>query len=759
MGGSSKKPKQDVTDYYLSMHYGICHGPVDEIKNLVLGEKSVWKGSVTDSSDIFVNRRNMLGGNKKEGGYEGLVSVLQGEPNQVLPPELSAKLGPTGRVPGFRGVLSLFFHGGLTVGRFARLRHGGFYWGSNSPYIRDLWVKLFRSPKGFYPAKALIERRPGDPDFDVNPAHMIYECSTNNEWGAGVPPSMIDMLSMQAAADKLYDEGFGLSMIWTGQQQIQVFIDIILNHIDATFEIDPRSGLYALNLVRDDYVVNDLPELTPDNFKLTNFSRRSWEETVNEINVTWLNPVNEEEENVTYHDLGNIAQQGGNIISETLDFTGIRTPELAMRVAQREGARRGAPLAGVEGVANRVAWGWMPGDVVLLTWPKLGIYRVPVRLGTVDRGSPGNPGIKITAVEDVFSLPTNSYARPPLTEWVDTSVEPFPLSLVHTVDVPFFMAAQDVGVEDAAAVEYPASATAVLAATPVTDAYGFELFYKGVDFVGDTTFLDIGSKSLTPHAKLPQAMVKEAVSVIGALDDVLGFADIDVGSILWVGTQGTDHELMLITDVGDTSGNLTLRRACLDTVARAWPANTPVWLYDASLDIEDDIERSEGEVINYRLLTATSKGRLPLADAPDVTHTVFSRMTRPYRPANVRIWDTLWPGVVAGYAPATMVKWSNRNRLLETDQLYAWTFGNIVPETDSTVTLQLLNSNNAVLNTFNGLTGTSKEVDLSGVTGPTASIVVWSERDGLQSYQKEKHTFDVAGYGMSYGNYYGGYGG
>lgn len=743
MGSSKKKAKQDVTDYYLSMHFGVCHGPVDEVKGLIVGEKPVWNGSVSGNGTISVQRRNMLGGNKKEGGYEGPVAVLQGAANQVLPAGLAAKLGPAGSVPGFRGILSLFFH-------------GPFYWGSNSPYIRDLWVKIFRTPKGFYPERAKIARNAGDQDYDVNPAHMIWECVTNTDWGSGVPASMIDEFSMRTGADKLYEEGFGLSMIWTGQQPIESFIDIILQHIDATFDINPRTGLYTLLLVRDDYETSDLPELNPSNFKMTSFTRRAWEETVNEVNVTWTNPVNEGEEIVTYHELGNIAQQGGNIISETLDYTGIRTANLAIRVAQREGARRGAPLAGIEGVANRVAWGWMPGDVVLLTWPKQDIYRLPVRIGSVDRGAPGKPGITITAVEDVFSLPANSYSKPPASGWVDPSVEPFPLDLIQTVDVPFFMAAQDFGSEEAATIEYPASLVAVMAASPITDAYSFQLFTKGVDFAGNPTFLDKGTKSLTPYAKLPQALVKEVGSVIGKFDTVYGLANAVSGTALWVGTQGDDHEIMLITNVGGDTGNLTLQRGCLDTVPRAWPKDTPVWFYDPSLAIEDDTDRAEGEAVDYRLLTTTSKGRLPLADAPDVTHNVFSRMTRPYRPANIRIWDSVWPSVVAGYAEATTVSWSNRNRLQETDQIYGWNFGNISPEVGSTVTLQVFNSNGSLISTFSGLTGASKDIDLSSVTGPTASIKVWAVRDGLTSYQSDTHEFNVAGYGQSYGNYYGG---
>lgn len=746
--GSSKKAKQQVTDYNLSLHYGICHGPVDAVKAVYIGEKAIWSGNATaDITNLSINKPDLLGGPLKEGGYRGTVTVLMGDSSQVMPASLASKFGAVARVPGFRGLLSLFFHGSGGA---------GFYWGSNSGYIRDVWAKVFRSPKGFYAERATIPR-PGQTDLDANPAHMIFECTTDTDWGSGAPATMIDQLSVRACADQLYAEGFGLSMIWTGQQPVEDFVSQILTHIDGTFDINPRTGLYTMNLIRGDYVTDDLPELTPDNFKLTSFSRRAWEETTNEINVTWTNPVTEEEETVTYHDLGNIAQQGGNIISETLDFTGIRTTALAMRVAQRESLRRGSPLAAIEGVANRIAWDWMPGDVVLLTWPKYNIYKLPVRLGTVDRGAPGDPGITVTAVEDVFALPDNPYTIPPESEWNDGSVEPFPLTLVRPVSVPFFMAAQDQGVEAAAVIAYPATYVAVMAASAIDDAYGFQLYTKGVDFAGQPAYLDLGPKSLTPYSLLPQPMVKEASSLIGAFVTAYGATDIAAGSLLWVGTEGDDHEIMVVTEV-TSEGNISLQRGGLDTIPRAWPVNTPVWYYDPSLAIEDPNVRIDGELVTYRLLTKTSIDRLGLAEAPDVTYVAESRMTLPYRPANVRIWDTLWPGVVAGYAPGTTVSWANRNRFFEVDQVLPWTYGTVSLEPDTTITLEVLNTDKTLIERFTGLTTSAQDIDLSAVTGASATIRIWSERDGLRSYQNDEHTFDVAGYGQSYGNYYGGYG-
>jgi hypothetical protein len=59
--------------------------------------------------------------------------------------------------------------------------------------------------------------------------------------------------SFTAAADALYTEGFGLSLIWQQDSSIEEFIGSVLDHIDATLFIDRRTGLWELKLIRADY--------------------------------------------------------------------------------------------------------------------------------------------------------------------------------------------------------------------------------------------------------------------------------------------------------------------------------------------------------------------------------------------------------------------------------------------------------------------------------------------------------------------------
>jgi hypothetical protein len=38
----------------------------------------------------------------------------------------------------------------------------------------------------------------------MNPAHIIYECATNPDWGRGLPRELVDNISFASAANVLY---------------------------------------------------------------------------------------------------------------------------------------------------------------------------------------------------------------------------------------------------------------------------------------------------------------------------------------------------------------------------------------------------------------------------------------------------------------------------------------------------------------------------------------------------------------------------
>ena len=93
----------------------------------------------------------------------------------------------------------------------------------------------------------------------MNPAHIIHECLTDQLWGMGTPVAALDDAAFREAADTLFDESFGLSMIWVRQTSIENFVQEVLDHINAVLFSDPATGLLTLKLIRNDYVEADLP--------------------------------------------------------------------------------------------------------------------------------------------------------------------------------------------------------------------------------------------------------------------------------------------------------------------------------------------------------------------------------------------------------------------------------------------------------------------------------------------------------------------
>lgn len=112
--------KTEVTEYYMSIHMGICGAGADSINEIIIGEKLAWAGDVSAESQIVVNAPELFGGVKKEGGAGGIAYYLPGGPDQVMPEVLARRLGLTSATcPGFRGFPSIFFVGQDNFGAVA----------------------------------------------------------------------------------------------------------------------------------------------------------------------------------------------------------------------------------------------------------------------------------------------------------------------------------------------------------------------------------------------------------------------------------------------------------------------------------------------------------------------------------------------------------------------------------------------------------------------------------------------------------------
>lgn len=165
-GGS----KIEITKFFMSQHFGICMGPLeggyDALLGIIVKEKEAWSGIVAAQTSFVIDKGELFGGKRKEGGVEGVVYWLPGAADQVLPDVLAQKLGRANGLdcPGYRGVASIFFVGDAGTEHssydFESKADGkrGFYWSANVPYLPGVWVPVRRAPKGLLVGYSMIPR-------------------------------------------------------------------------------------------------------------------------------------------------------------------------------------------------------------------------------------------------------------------------------------------------------------------------------------------------------------------------------------------------------------------------------------------------------------------------------------------------------------------------------------------------------------------------------------------------------------------------
>jgi hypothetical protein len=447
------KGSDPVTGYKYSfgIHMGISRGPVNALVGIKVGDKTAWEGNVTASGDVSINMPDLFGGDKSEGGIVGTLKVLMGTPTQTAPGVLTAMLGHA--LPGFRRMFTAFYDGQIS---------------SNSAYPKAWKFRVRRTTEGWdgapwYPEKAMIlmhgpaktttryvpkrlnldgelggtmsdafngamtqyedetydtETFTNTPDIHaMNPAHMIYECMTNREWGRGLPAETLDIGSFTRAADALFEEGFGLCMRWSRRDSIESFVQSVIDHIGAVIYSDRATALITLKLIRKDYDASTLPIFDTNSglLAITENEVAAMGPAVNEVVVEYTDPISGETRTKNAQNLASLQASKGIFNSIKKTYSGIPTVELAGRVAQRDLRMNAIALRRFTITMDRSGWRVSPGDVLRIRDIVRGIRDVIVRVGRVEDGTLTKGTITITAVQDVFGLPLASFTgnQPP----------------------------------------------------------------------------------------------------------------------------------------------------------------------------------------------------------------------------------------------------------------------------------------------------------------------------------------------------------
>lgn len=354
---------------------------------------------------ILMSAPGLFGGDDRlptsEGGLNGGLAIYRGTQTQESDDYLNAQFGFT--VPQYRGLCH-------AVAR-------GCYFGK-SQVLKNLNFVLRR-----FPSNLGLPRSVTYIAGDANPAEQIYEAMTNPLWGLGRPTERFDLGSWQAAAITLASEGMGMSLQWDRDAEADELIGDILRHIDGVLQTDPETGLWTIKLIRPQAPELELTE--DDLLEAPEFTRGSWEETWNEVVLTYTDGDTFKPRTVSAQDSAN-QRVVGAVDSQSLEFLGFTKPGIAQQVAMRELKTHSYPFAKVQIKAKRKAWPLRVGSPFTIAWAPTGITSIQLRVLNIDYGQLEKGMIEIDAVEDAFAVAYSAFDAPQDSAWIDPIGDPEP---------------------------------------------------------------------------------------------------------------------------------------------------------------------------------------------------------------------------------------------------------------------------------------------------------------------------------------------
>ena len=745
-------------DYYFSIHMVLCMREGVKVQRIWMNDTEIHTGgnNSTFIAPLDVNNPTtyMVGTNhtdeydgtagKVRANNENFASQIWELPQhsaEALLHSFSTEVDNTDGVPGWVGTSGLYMRNAF-VGR--------------SPNIRPLKFEI---------------AFPGE-EGGVAPIDIIQDLMTNSSYGMGKSLTQFDTASYAAAAATLATEGFVMNMIMTHQDTFETLVGDVLRHIDAVQYVSPVTGLFTIKLIRNDYTLGAIPILDESNIStLSSFSRGTWEETTNEVKVTYVSRENGYKKGVAIaQDMASWKSQDQELVAVTQLFGGIYDADLASQIAQRGLNNLSKTLARCEITVNRLAHSLNPGDVFELVWSPLTIVSMVMRVISINYGTLQDGTILITCVEDAFHLEESLYASPPATGWVEVATSPIVSPFEDIMEAPYYFVAPDTAFGS----DFTQGKYVSLASTIPAGLF-FDTHSKlAADPVGEYVLAETEVPFLA-HALLDAAVGKADLTItIKSVDDLTNFIDYStaqlINGICLIKINDEFVEYETLTDNLDNTYTLegVFWRGLADTVPGVHAENDDVWFIGYEAQGTANVY-AETTSVTTRYLTATNSGQIPIEDASDNTFTFDARAHRPYPPANFRINTLYYP---TGFLDTDItLDWNHRDRSttprMLRDHREATDYG---PEAGVTYTLRIYGETSNLLRTEVGITAKTYLYDLAtevadswpAQTGRRNVLLTFeleSVRAGYTSWKLLTHTVarsPIEGYGTDYGEIYGG---
>jgi hypothetical protein len=724
--------------YSMSILMGLWRGPINGIRCIAANEYYLWQGAMTFSGVISINAPDAFGGEKKQGGVVGGLVIAMGQASQMPNAVAESHFGHA--LPAFRGRTTGFFTGEISANSLSPYPWVVRGWRTDEGWARGCWFPEMATielsnPHDAYPRPAGVFSGAWSSAaetqmrriFAKNPIHMAYEAYTDPLWGKGKDPSEMDDAGWRAAAQQCYNEGLGLCAQWQISDDVDSFLQSIADHIAAV--MFTRGDQITVRLFRDDYEVDALQQFGPGTglIDITEIGETTLNEAISEVIVTWKDPMTNQVRSTRQQNLGLL--QAAPIKTQTNNYPYIPTVELANRVASRDLRAQGLGTRLYDLVLDRAGSSLEPGEVIVIASPAHGVIKDIVRVLEVDVGSSVDGHVYVKAAQDVFGLPSSTYAEPQGSAWVPPSNQPGIISDYIIYEQTYRDLVLLLGQPSADALPAGAGYISTMAVKPTEACTRYTVRSRRINESGFLLSRDEGPFVQRGILSTEVTTRKPCIITLGDID----LSGIALGSLaLW------EAEYVQITAINGQS--VTLARGCLDTVPSPHPAGSFFWLYDGQTG---DIDRSfiSGETVTLQMIAFAGDTGIDPVLAGEHVFTMAGRTYLPYPPGDVRV-DGVPFGEGLQLTSGRVLSWAPRNRLAQGGAIVPHDVGNTTAEPGASTHLRI---RNATGTTLLDTTTTATQMAMPSVTGfDTWTIELWATRDGKDSLQRHSFTMDYS---------------
>lgn len=575
--------------------------------------------------------------------------------------------------------------------------------------------------------------------FDINPIHKIREILTDDT-AMNKPESDVNDINFMKAADRIWDEGLGISWSITEKSCLEA-IEELCGHIEAGVRVNRQTGLYEVVLFRDDWFEeSEIHTIAVNKIKSMSLEIANADEATNQLNVSCYNRDAIKTSSFSISENASIRNLQGRVNAEDADFPYFMNQRNAAVVAQWKLKQMSSPVwKGSFATAEYNARKWNRYDLLKLAWPRKWQGEITVRIMKINLGTGADVSIDFIEVTPYSSNLSSDIA---IDEPIDVGVQPPLACQYEPFEMPYYLAVMALGqrqVDEELSYENNFGLAGVVAEQPQSNSlYAVMMTHDGTE---GEEWVRAATINYEPAAELDQIISRTSTSF--TVKDSAAISGLPIGTLIkcgsdWIGTPG---EWMVFQGIDPYTGVVSVKRGALDSLPQKWGAGTK--LYFCGNDVAfDSTEYLAGEEVLVSALTTTPSGMLENMGSIGVE--MNARAFRPYPPANVKFNGNYFPETHV-ISNDIFLTWAHRNRAQQTGgEMIGWFEGSVTIETGVTYSLELSTVQDGVIYSVSGTSLDSHTIPSSVLMQNKAhKLKLWSVRDGFESYQIFEHSLFV----------------